>query len=233
MITQTPAPAERTPDERLIRAAVIGGLVGPALLGGTIAALTALEYRFLQSLGWHWLNAPTTDWPSGLALGPYGPIMIGTFAVSGGLLAVFAAGLREALPPTRGARLATGALGLAGVALAALAFKTDPTFRTTPATWHGLVHDGSFGVLGVALLGALALLVPQFRQLPAWRGHASYTAITALLVAPAFALKGGFFYPFLINILIWIARTAWLLRRNGQGAGGPPPHAGAAADAGR
>jgi hypothetical protein len=75
------------------RLAAAAGLIGPLYLGGTILTLTLRQGAFLRTLGWDPLRAPTLDWPSGLALSPEGGWMIAAFLISGGLLAVFAAGL--------------------------------------------------------------------------------------------------------------------------------------------
>jgi hypothetical protein len=185
-------------------------MVGPMLLGGTITTLTIVQRDFLRSLGWHPINAPTTDWPSGLALGPYGAAMTGTFIVSGGLLALFALGLHQAIDRAED-RTGPVLLVVAGGATMLLAFRTDPSIGSTGRTVVGLIHDVAFGILGVSLLGALFTLARRFRQDPYWRGHALYTVVTALIVAPAFWFKGLMFYVFLMNILLWFELTAWRL----------------------
>lgn len=195
---------------RRIRLGALGGIAGPFVLGGTIASLTVAQYAFMRGLGWHPLRAPTFDWPSGLALGPYGDMMVGAFVGSGALLLGFAAALHAALPPGRGGRTVAGCWYAAAGALMGLGFRTDPSIRTTPRTLHGTLHDGAFAVLGLALLAGLALLVPQLQRM-GWRRYARYTAVTALLVAPAFGLKGWFFWLFLGNMLAWIEITSWRL----------------------
>jgi hypothetical protein len=132
------------------RLTVTAGVTGPLLLGGTILALTLRQQAFLRSLGWDPLLAPTVDWPSGLALSPEGGWMVAAFLGSGALLSVFAAGLHHHLAaggrPPWGTRL----LGVAGLALALLAFRTDPTYLLTPRTLAGAIHDGAY-VLDVLL----------------------------------------------------------------------------------
>ena len=51
----------------MIKLAARAGMIGPALFGVVLTILTILKYDFLLSLGWHPINAPTFDWPSGLA----------------------------------------------------------------------------------------------------------------------------------------------------------------------
>ena len=98
------------------RSAALAGIVGPLVLGGMIGVLTVLQYQFMIGLRWHPLRAPTTDWPSGLALGPYGWLMVATFVVSGLLLMYFALGLHQAVHKTT--RSGPALLMIAGVALA-------------------------------------------------------------------------------------------------------------------
>ncbi len=192
--------------------AALAGMIGPLLLGGAIFGLTVLQYQFMRGLRWHPLWAPTTDWPSGLALGPYGALMVLSFLASGGLLAIFAAGLRQAL----GASSAFGGptlLMLAGIAMALLAFKIDPSYAGTPRTYHGEIHDLAFGLLGVSLLLGLVALSRQFARDPRWQRHARHTLMTGLLVVPAFIFKGLLFYLFLANTLLWIELVALQLRQ--------------------
>ena len=198
----------------MIKLAARAGIIGPLLFGGVVTTLTILKYDFLLSLGWHPINAPTFDWPSGLALGKYGWIMTTTFIISGLMLTIFASGLRLSLPRSRISLIATFVLSLAGLALASLAFTTDPTIRSTPATWHGELHDLAFVLLGITLMPALILLGFAFRRSVHWRSLANYTWGTAFLAAPTFSLKGAAFYIFLLAVLMWSEITASRLNRN-------------------
>ncbi len=196
----------------LIRAVALAGMLGPILLAGVIVILTILEYDFLRGLRWHPLYATTIDWPSGLTLGPYGWIMVSAFILSGLLLAGFALGLHWQLTRTGELSWAPRLLFVAAVAMILLGFKTDPTYRTTPHTTHGLIHDGAFVLLGLTLLPAMFLLARRFQQDPVWQPYARYTLITVLVIAPAFALKGIAFYLFLVGVLLWfeiIALRLW------------------------
>jgi hypothetical protein len=191
---------------------VICGLAGPLLFAGTVVSLTILQYDFLRGLGWHPLLAPTFDWPSGLALGPYGGFMTAAFILSGFMMSVFALSLRASLIvgtavqlpyQPNAARIGSTLLALAGLALTGLAFTTDPTIRSTPATWHGRLHDGSFVLLGLTLLPAMLFLGRAFRRDPRWASLAVYTWVTAALIIPTFILKGAAFYVFLGAVLLW------------------------------
>ena len=194
--------------------AVLAGLVGPAWLGGTILILTIVQYDFMRSLRWHPISAPQIDWPSGLALGPYGPFMTLAFLLSGVCLFVFGLGMRQLLGQTRASGWAFGLLAVASLGLLLLAFPTDPTFRSTPATWSGRIHDSAFAILGMSLLPAFLVLGSQFRRMPGWRSPAYGAVIVALILIPAFLLKGVFFYVFLVATLSWIIWTAQTLRHH-------------------
>ena len=178
-------------------------LLGPILFAVVLTALTLVKYEFLRGLGWHPINDPTFDWPSGLALGKYGWIMTATFITSGLLMTLFAARLFLDLEPARTSQIGCALLAFAGLALASLAFTTDPTIRTTPATWHGRLHDLSFVLLGLTLFPAMIVLGFAFRKSERWEPYALYTWLTLALAAPAFALKGAAFYVFLFAILVW------------------------------
>jgi len=192
----------------MTKLAARAGIIGPVLFGFILTTLTILKYDFLLSLGWHPIHAPTFDWPSGLALGKYGWIMTAIFLVSGLMMTFFASGLRLSLPRTRLTFISTFVLSLAGIALAGLAFTTDPTIRSTPATWHGRLHDLSFVLLGLTLVPAMILLGFTFRTDEHWMSLSVYTWITVALALPAFWLKGAAFYVFLVAILIWCEMIA-------------------------
>lgn len=187
----------------MIRLSARLGMIGPALFGGVVTTLTILKYDFLLSLGWHPLNAPTFDWPSGLALGNYGWIMTLTFILSGLMMTIFASGLRLSLPRSRVTFISSLTLSLAGLALAGLAFTTDPTIRSTPATWHGRLHDLSFVMLGLTLMPAMIAFGLAFRTNDHWMNLSFYTWITVALAFPAFWLKGAAFYVFMLAVLVW------------------------------
>ena len=198
---------------RFRKLAALGGILGPLLFAGVVTTLTILQYDFMRSLGWDPIHAPTFDWPSGLSLGPYGIWMTLTFILSGLLMAIFALALRTALNGGTAPRIGTLGLLLSGCALMGLAFTTDPTIRTTPATWHGRLHDLSFVLLGVFMLSSMLGLGRAFQSDSRWQGFGSYTFITAALAIPSFALKGIAFYIFLGAILVWSVLLAIQLFR--------------------
>lgn len=186
-------------------------LLGPLLFASVLTILTFVKYEFLLSLGWHPIHDPTFDWPSGLALGPFGWIMTLTFIVTGLIMTLFArrlfldlsTGSRQGLKRTPASKLGTTLMAFAGLFLTALAFTTDPTIRDYPATWHGRLHDLSFVLLGLTLFPAMIVLGFAFRADDRWRNFAFYTWGTLALAGPAFFIKGAAFYIFLFAILAW------------------------------
>jgi hypothetical protein len=142
--------------------------------------------------------------------------MVAAFLGSGALLSVFAAGLHHHLATSGRPPWGTRLLGVASLALALLAFKTDPTYLPTPRTLGGAIHDGAYVLLGLSLLSGMLLLAVELYQRGPWRALALPTLLTVLLAAPAFALKGAAFYGFLAIILSWfllIAGWLWQLTR--------------------
>lgn len=188
-------------------------LIGPALFAFVLTTLTLIEYDFLLSLGWHPINDPTFDWPSGLALGRFGWIMTATFILTGMIMTLFARRLFLDLKRTALSKLGTTLMAFAGLFLATLAFTTDPTIRDYPATWHGRLHDLSFVLLGLTLFPAMIVLGFAFRADECWKNLSVYTWGTLALAGPAFFIKGAAFYVFLLAILVWNEIAALRLKR--------------------
>ncbi len=178
-------------------------LLGPILFASVLTILTLANYEFLLNLGWHPINDPTFDWPSGLALGRFGGVMTATFIATGFIMTLFARRLFLDLKPTLSSKLGTTLMAFAGLFLAALAFTTDPTIRDYPATLHGRLHDLSFIFLGLTLFPAMIVLGFAFRADERWKNLAVYTWGTLALAGPAFFIKGAAFYVFLFAILVW------------------------------
>jgi Protein of unknown function (DUF998) len=192
-----------------VRQAAIAGWLGVGILGGAITGLSFAQYAFMRELGWHPLHAPTYDWPSGLALGPYGWIMSGAFIFSGIALMVFARGLREALRPH--GRLAGWLITGSGYALILLASPTDPTKYTVTPTLAGMLHDAAFVVLGVSFFAGIITTVLAMRHDFQWRWLLVAAVFVAILIVPAFVIKGFWFYIFLASVLSWVAAVAYCL----------------------
>jgi Protein of unknown function (DUF998) len=188
---------------RVMKLAVLAGTIGPLLFAGVLIALTFAEYHFMRSLGWEPLSLTAVDWPSGLALGPYGRVMTAAFLINSVSVGLFALGLRRTLPTTAAARTAIWLLLLAAIAMMGLVATTDPSNHSTPVTWHGRVHDLSFAILGCTLFPSMLILGWVFRRDSRWRGLSTYTWLTAGLAIPTFAIKGVAFYLFLGGVVTW------------------------------
>jgi len=193
-------------ETRLIQLAAIAGILGPVLFALLVTGLTLAEADFMRSIGWNPFGN-VLDWPSGLALGPYGWLMTITFFVCGALMAFFAYGMKLALHEN----VATTLLMLAGIAMMGLVFTTDPTIRSYPKTWHGILHDSFFAALGIALMIGMLLLGGVFGHNEHWKNLSIYTWGTLALIVPTFWLKGPWFYVFLLAILIWCEVIAFRL----------------------
>ena len=183
---------------RLIRMAAITGIFGPLLFALVIAGLTIVQANFMRTLGWDPFG-PIIDWPSGLALGPYGWLMTVAFFLAGLAMIFFAYGLRLALKE----KLATTLMLLAGFAMMGLVFTTDPTLASASRTWHGILHDAFFVLLGLTLMPSMLVLGFVFRRNEPWKNLSIYTWATVALAVPTFWLKGVAFYIFLLAILVW------------------------------
>lgn len=192
---------------RWIKFAALTGLIGPAVFAILVTGLTFAEANFMRSIGWDPFGN-VLDWPSGLAMGPYGWLMTINFFLCGAMMAFFAYGLKLALQE----KFATTLLMLAGFAMMGLVFTTDPTIRSYPKTWHGILHDSFFAVLGVMLMSGMLLLGRVFQRDEHWKSLSIYTWGTLALVVPTFWLKGPWFYLFLSAILIWSEVIALRLR---------------------
>lgn len=186
----------------------LAGMIGPVWLCGTIATLSVVQYEFMRSIGWHPLDAPTFDWPSGLALGPHGWAMAAAFLGCGALLPIFASGLQRALPP--GSRSGPALIAASGLAMALLAAPTDSTLVgiRTPL---GYLHDAAFVALGLTLFPGLALTAWRMSVHPRWRLLAVLIGLVALVGAAAFIFKGPLFYLMLLIVPGWFALAGWQL----------------------
>jgi len=191
----------------LIQWAAMSGIVGPLLFAVVVTGLTIVQSDFMCTLGWNLLG-PVIDWPSGLALGPYGWLMTATFFVCGAMMAFFAYGLQLALNE----KIATTLLMIAGLAMMGLIASTDRTLSAAPRTWHGLLHDGFFALLGFTMMPGMLLLGRVFQKNEHWKRFAIYTWGTLAFVIPTFWLKGVAFYVFLLAILTWSIVIAFRLR---------------------
>ena len=198
----------------MIITAAIAGMMGPALFGSVLLTLSALEYDFMLGIGWRPVADPAGAWPSGLALGPYGPAQVANFVASGLLLAFFALGLHLGATNGRGSPFGSALLIVAGTAMALMGFETDPIRRIGPRSLHGLIHDAAYVIFVLAFLGALFSLWRRFEADPRWQGHAIYTLATGILAVLLLWLPGVAYYLFIVTLLVWIEVTAIRLWRS-------------------
>lgn len=186
-------------------------MFGPVLFATVVLVLTVLQYDFMLQFGWRPLADPGSGWPSGLALGPHGWLMNGAFVFAGVLLTVFAVGLHRGLGP--GPKAGPALLFLSGVAMALLAFETDPIRRVGPRSWPGFIHDAAFAVFALALLLSLLFLWRRMDRDSLWQAHARFTLATVIVCAACLVLPGVAYYVFLAAALLWIEVTAVRLLR--------------------
>jgi hypothetical protein len=196
---------------QIIKMAALAGIIAPVLFAAVVTGLTIAQAGFMRSLGWNPLG-PVIDWPSGLAMGPYGWLMSITFFICGAMMALFAYGLKLALQD----KLATNLLMLAGFAMLGLVFTSDPTIGRTEYTWHGFLHDAFFTVLGITMMPGMLLLGRAFQAHEQWKNLVFYTWGTLAFVVPTFWLKDVAFYVFLLAILTWCVVVAARLRKLGS-----------------
>ncbi len=185
-----------------VRGAAVAGIVGPILFTLVALTLTRVQYDFMLGIGWRPVADPAGAWPSGLSLGPYGWAQSLNFAVSGLLLVIFAMGLCRGI--MEGSRVGPALLILSGLAMALLAFETDPITRTGPRTLHGWVHDLAFVLFAGSLGPSFFFLWRRMEKDPLWKGYGRYTLITGLLAIPLFLLPGPTYYLSLALILAWL-----------------------------
>jgi hypothetical protein len=197
----------------IITAAAIAGMMGPALFGIVLLALSALEYDFMLGIGWRPVADPAGAWPSGLALGPYGLAQVANFVVSGLLLAFFSLGLHLGATNGRGSPFGPAFLFVAGAAMSLMGFETDPIRRVEPRSLHGLIHDAAYMIFVLCFLTALFSLWRRFETDSRWRGHARYTLATGILAVFLLLLPGVAYYAFIVTLLAWIEATAIRLWR--------------------
>ena len=191
----------------MTRRLALAGLVGPPLFALTVFVLTVVELDFLHELGWTAgpFEAPDAPWPSVVALGDFGVVLVAAFAVLGASTVALAV----AVARTTGRRAGPIVLAVAGLAFAGMAFRVDygSAFGGGPETWNGTLHAAAFTVAILAVLAAMIAIGLQLRELrtPSW------AAAAAALVGLVAALAGGgnlFLYVFFAAVLTWLELVA-------------------------
>jgi hypothetical membrane protein len=201
------------------RNAALAGMIGPAIFVLIVIVLTVAQYGFMRGLGWHPIEGSGVPWPSGLALGPYGWLQVLNFILVGLLVIAFAIGLHRTMRG-KAAKIGTGFLMLAGVALVLLGFKTDPELVSTgPQTLSGWIHGLAFLLLTLSLLLAVFFMGWGLRKDPLWRSYGWYSLATGILFVVGSLIPGQIgTYVFLTVILVWMFVMALRLRSVTEGA---------------
>jgi hypothetical protein len=154
------------------------------------------------------------SWPSSLARGPYAWAQIATFVITGLLVGVLAASLRERLPNRRASQLAVALLGLLSAALILAAFPVDVPMLTggQPETGNGWMYGIAF--LLIIATGVLAPLALAVRRDASWRPITLVSLAAAVLFIFFLLLPWGnaTFLMAIATLFAWIAAAAARLR---------------------
>lgn len=185
----------------------VSGVIAPALLLLVLIGVTLGELSFLRDVGWSAVRRTEVEWPSLLALGRLGWLVVSAFVVCGLLGILFAAALARSVPTTA-ARVGARLLGLVSIALAAVAFKADRP--GTPTSWHGLIHNGVYPVIPAASVAAAALLGYGLWNAPRWRAQALAALATLVVVVVALALTNVAAIAQLARYFLFAALLIWL-----------------------
>ncbi len=183
------------------------GVLAPPLLVAALVVATVAEWSFLRSIGWSALERSAVEWPSVLALGRVGWLVVAVFVVCGALGLAFAVVLACELP-TRAARVGAGLLGLVSSALIVVAFKADRPGAAS--TWHGRVHNDVYPLIPSASVAAATLLAYGLWHVSAWRGQARLALATLLVIVPALVLTNMSPVAQLARYVLFGALLLWL-----------------------
>jgi hypothetical protein len=146
-----------------VRARSIAGGLAPPLFLIVLVVLTVAERDFLRRVGWSAVHRTPVEWPSLLALGHYGWVMITTFVICGiGGVALATAMWRVAV--AGGERVVAALVALMSVAIALEAFRPDSPQSTGASSWHDAIHNGVFPAIPIASLAAAAAAIHTGRR---------------------------------------------------------------------
>jgi len=153
------------------RTGSLAGLVAGPFFLASVGLNTWVSLNYLHNLGWELVGGAELPWPSSLARGPYAWAQIATFVITGLLVGVLAASLREGLPNRRASQLAVALLGPLSAALILAAFPVDVPMLSgsEPVTWKGWMHGIAFLlILATGVLAPLAMALAVRRD-ASWR----------------------------------------------------------------
>ena len=216
-------PAVRASEEkrRIVTWSGLAGCLAPIPFAATAVLLSWADSSYLRDYGWTVANHHGVPWPSSLAIGPHGWLMVLAFAVTGALVVVLGAGLRHALPANRSGGLASKAVVLLGAALGLSAFPVNrpqdaADVLSWTTSWHGRVHLVAFLLTIIASLIAAVSTAVATRPDPSWRDCSKLSAFVAALLGVSLTLPSSWawaWYLFLATLLAWLASLASRLRR--------------------
>jgi hypothetical protein len=178
---------------------------------------TSASIGYLHRLGWEFVGGEQVPWPSWLARGPHGWAQVATFLITGLLIVILAAAVRDRLPRRRASSFAVVLLAVLGVALLLAAFRVDTPMLSggNPKTWNGWVHGIAF--LLIIATGVLAPLTMALavRGDPGWRPIAVVSLAASALFIVFLILPWGnaTFLLAIVTLFGWIAALAANHRR--------------------
>jgi hypothetical membrane protein len=202
-------------DERKMRLAAQGGVLGPVifftvvLLGGTLSDGYSHSSQKISELGGQGAE--------------FAALQNANFILLGILVLGFAWALARAMGPPHTGPVLLGVFGVSScIANGLLPCDVACVGETPVAQAHNIT-----GLVGfLAAIAGMILLARRWRHDPRWRDHAGHT-VGAVVVAiggliwfvitqatdPLHPLGGIAQRTFVAALLLWIARTAWLLQR--------------------
>jgi Protein of unknown function (DUF998) len=194
------------------------GLLAPPLFLAVIVGLTVRQASFLDASRWSAIHRSKVQWPSLLALGPSGWLMVTTFVLCGAMAVAFGGALAVAVP-TLMARVGAVLICAIGVALCFVAFKADPPEWAGEPSWHDQIHNAAYPIIPLfGILSALLLSAGLWRE-SEWVTASRISACAAGAIASGLVLTGVdsiaqlaryFLFGFL---LLWIEFLALTCRR--------------------
>jgi hypothetical protein len=189
------------------RTSALAGLAVAPFWIGITAALTFLEYDYLQSIGWGATTENEVPYPSAMLRSDLGLVQSVNFVVTGVFIALLMLGLRREFQHRVLGWVATVGLGVVAVGMVLNAGTTD--LPDEPATMSGNIH-----VLGFILVLLGMVFVPPFTALAlrgndAWRGWrwlGWWPAMLFVISATNLGLSGDLgFIVFVALIFTWFS----------------------------
>lgn len=141
-----------------IRVGTLAGAASPILFAFVVTIVTIHERSFLRSSGWDAIKRTAVEWPSLLALGDLGWLVVATFIICGVLGILFSSALYRSASSVVG-KTCAALLAVMSGALALEAFRADSPSRTQGESWHASIHNVVYPSIPVSALGAAVLIV--------------------------------------------------------------------------